>query len=218
MRVVPRTVNGKISFYTSHVPKWAQDPEAIGSTPEEIDDLQDKLDAAKEAAKRQKQAQATARSATLALKIALEALTSAGANAILRVRAKAAGDGKPVYIAAGVRIPKKAAPIARPGTPFAFKYNLHPVGDLKLTWKCKNPRGSQGTIYQVYRQLGSDGPFQFLGGTGRKEFIDSTLPAGTPVATYQIQAVRSTVTGDAVTFNVKFGSRTSSARVLARAA
>src|SRR5205823_5956873 len=98
--VIPRTVNGKIGFYTAHVPKWALDPAAIGSTPEEIAELQDKLDAAREAFKQQRQAQNAARAATVGLKDALDALTNSGGGVILRVRAKARSDGNPVYSAA----------------------------------------------------------------------------------------------------------------------
>ena len=42
MRVVPKTVNGKISFYNTRIPKWAVDSTKIGSTAEEIAALSDK--------------------------------------------------------------------------------------------------------------------------------------------------------------------------------
>ena len=223
MRVVPRTTSGRINFYNAHIPKWAIDPEAIGSTPEEIAQLQDKLDAAKDAFKQQKQAQNAARSATMRLKDALDALSDAGACTILRVRAKARADGQPVYSKAQITAPKKASPIGPPGKPSSFKWELGSLGELRITWKCKNPRGSQGTMYQVYRQLGQFGalgvgagtaPFEYLGATGRKEFVDETLPAGTAFAMYKIRAVRSRTKGPNATFNVNFGVNEGDARLL----
>jgi hypothetical protein len=53
---------------------------------------------------------------------------------------------------------------------------------------------------------GGVGEFEYLGGSGAKEFIDATIPAGETALTYQIQAVRSTAVGLWATFNVNFGT------------
>ena len=74
-------------------------------------------------------------------------------------------------------------------------------GSVKLIWKCANPTGSTGTIYQVYRKLGTAADFQFVGGVGIKEFQDTTIPAGTMGVVYQITAVRSTSIGEPAQFN-----------------
>src|SRR4051794_18319939 len=100
MRVVPRTLNGKISFYAGHVPKWAEDPQAIGSTPEQIAQLQDLVDAAKDAYEQQLRARRAAQSATARLKGALDKLDVAGSSAITRIRGTAGPDGAVVYIKA----------------------------------------------------------------------------------------------------------------------
>ncbi len=39
------------------------------------------------------------------------------------------------------------------GLPSRFAVQLQATGSLTLTWECKNPRGSEGTIYQVWRRL-----------------------------------------------------------------
>ncbi|HLL91178.1 MAG TPA: hypothetical protein VK324_17910 [Tepidisphaeraceae bacterium] len=62
-----------------------------------------------------------------------------------------------------------------------------------------------GTIYQVYRRLGPDGAFEYIGGAGQRKFVDATIPAGTPSVTYQLQSVRSTAVGPWSQFNVGFG-------------
>ena len=51
-------------------------------------------------------------------------------------------------------------------------------GALIMKWKCANPAGSSGTVYQVFRRIGGTGEFTYLGGCGTKEFIDATIPAG----------------------------------------
>jgi hypothetical protein len=98
-------------------------------------------------------------------------------------------------------------PSARPapGQPFAFAVELDQTGILTLKWKCDNPAGTQGTIYQVWRRVGPTGDFSYVGGSGTKSFIDATLPAGSSSVTYQIQAVRSTAVGPAAQFIVNFG-------------
>lgn len=107
----------------------------------------------------------------------------------------------------GIAVRATPAPRPAPGTPFKFAVGLSGDGSLTLTWKCNNPRGASGTIYQVWRRIGTltTAPFIYLGGVGAKRFIDNTLPAGTALTTYQVQAVRSTAAGPFAQFNVSFG-------------
>ena len=57
----------------------------------------------------------------------------------------------------------------------------------------------------MFRRTGADGPWVYLGGTGLKRITDVSVPAGATNLTYQLQAVRSTVTGPWAQFNVTFG-------------
>lgn len=61
-------------------------------------------------------------------------------------------------------------------------------------------------MYQVSRRLGPDGPWVLLGVTGRRRMIDSTIPRGTGVVTYEVRAVRSTAVGPPAKFEVSFGT------------
>lgn len=92
-----------------------------------------------------------------------------------------------------------------PGTPGDFTVELRGDGALQLRWKCANPPGTAGTIYQIARRIGATGEFVLLGGTGTKSYLDTTVPAGSTGVTYQIQAVRSTGVGLPAQFNVNFG-------------
>jgi hypothetical protein len=80
-------------------------------------------------------------------------------------------------------------------------------GALTLTWECKNPRGSAGTMYQVSRQIGPDGPVEPLGTIGKKRLVDTTLPAGSTNIRYLVQSLRSTRVGQVGEFTVKIGMK-----------
>ena len=75
---------------------------------------------------------------------------------------------------------------------------------LNLKWECRNPRGSSCTTYEIWRQT-DGGPFVGLARSGKKSFVDQTIPPGTVQLVYQIQAVRSTA-GTAARFSVNFGT------------
>ena len=83
---------------------------------------------------------------------------------------------------------------------------LLPNGSVKLRWKCDNPAGSSGTLYHVFRKVGTaPGEFTFVGGSGSRTFVDGTVPSGVATIVYQVQAARTTAVGDAAEFVVNFG-------------
>ena len=102
----------------------------------------------------------------------------------------------------GINVRKTPSPPGNPGTANRLKVLLTAMGALDLSWKCTNPTG--GTMYQVFRKIGTAEPL-YLGGSGDKKFSDATLPAGTANVTYMIQAVRSSGVGAWADFNVKIG-------------
>lgn len=106
----------------------------------------------------------------------------------------------------GLNVRKLPEPMPAPGTASNFKVTLKGDGSIDLGWKCNNPTGSAGTLYQIFRRVGAVGEFDYLGGVGEKKFHDTTIPAGTAVVTYKIQAVRSTAVGDWAEFCVNFGT------------
>ena len=121
-------------------------------------------------------------------------------------------DGSPVTnaqrIDLGLAVRPTPAPRPAPGMPNRFTVALAGNGSLTLKWKSNNPKGSSGTMYQIWRRLGaatSTATFTYIGATGQKQFQDSTIPAGTASLTYQLQAVRSTAVGAWAQYNVSFG-------------
>ena len=207
MSVVPKETAAKIQFFEDHQPAWSSNAVAIGSSTTEVTALQTKTAAARTAYDEQQAAQLAAKDATLKLRLAVEAMGLAGSAIIKKVRAKAQTDGLGVYALASLPAPATPTPLPAPGTPTDFSAALNPDGSLKLKWKCANPAGSQGTIYQLARRIGS-GAFAPLGATGLRSFVDATVPATAAAAggvTYQVQAVRSTSVGLAAQFTVNFG-------------
>jgi hypothetical protein len=203
--IVPNTASSKITFFATHVPVWAEDPAAIGTSAEHVENVQEKLEAARAAFAEQGRAIQAARNATLRLKDALVALGSAGGQVIGEIKAKARVDGTPVYVRASLKPPKAASPMGKPGRPTSLETELLPNGSLVLSWKCKHPRGAKGTMYQVYRALGINGEPVFLGATGKKKFTDATVPSGVRTVCYRIVAVRSTARGEVAEFPVNLG-------------
>jgi hypothetical protein len=206
MRLVPKAKQPQVQFFITHLPKWTENAEAIGTTPAMVATLADQTEAARLALIEQRRAQQAAQSATAKARIALDVMATTGAAIISQIRAKVAMDGNGVYSLASLTRPEKPSPIGAPGKPTQFRYTLDSRGALLLRWKCKNPRGSVGTIYEVHRRIGLNGELTFLGTTGQKRFVDAKIPIGTSQIIYEIRAIRSTAVGEVAAFNVNFGT------------
>lgn len=209
MPLISDKIAEKIAFYENHTTPWSTSAVAIGTTTTAVTDLTTKTTAARAAFNAQQSAQAAAKAATLTLKMAVDAMARTGSDIIKQIRAKAATAGDGVYTLAQIPAPALPGPVGAPGTPTGFSVSLGADGTLGLKWKCANPAGAVGTIYQVWRRVNgtpsASVDFAYLGGTGTRAFTDTTLPAGSAAVTYQVQAVRSTSAGPAAQFNVNFG-------------
>jgi hypothetical protein len=149
-------------------------------------------------------AEQAARTATSEWLGAINTMSIAGAMIIDQIRFKAKTGGAAIWDLAQLPQPAIPTPVGDPGEPTDFTVKLTATGALDLKWKCENPEGAQGTIYQIYRKTGS-GEFVYVGGSGDKSFLDDTLPAGSTNVQYKMQAVRSTAVGPWAVFNVAFG-------------
>jgi hypothetical protein len=210
MSVVPQQKNERIGFYQRHVGPWQDAAEQIGLSAEDVAVLDAKTQAARQAFQAHSTAQQAARSATTAYYDAVAQMSQCGSGLIRKIRAAADLQGERVYALAQIDPPAKASPVPPPGKPYRFTVELADGdGSLKLAWKCKNPRNSQGTMYQIWRRIGQSGKFAFIGTSGVRSFVDDTLLAGTVGAggvTYRIVPVRSTRRGTAADFLVFFGT------------
>jgi hypothetical protein len=193
-------------FFESRLAKWAADPAAMGIDPALLAQLQSETAAARAAFRAKVAAISAARAAALAERIAVKKMLRTGAGVIAQVGTKSRSAGNGVFALASLPVPnKRRSPLGPPGKPESITAELQPIGWLRLRWTCKNPRGSVGTMYRVYRRTEPNGPFQLVGMSGTRQFIDKTVPAGTGVVEYQVQATRSTAVGPAANQQIYLG-------------
>ena len=205
MSTVPNKKVERIGYYEDREDLWETNAVPMGSSTTTVADWKAKVAAARAKYQAFKIASDTAKSLYIEFMTSYDAMSTSGASIIDQVRAKAKIDGNDIYALANVAAPAPYTPKGPPGAPNEFKAALGGNGAVELSWKCKNPPGTSGTMYQIYRRTSDVGPFTFLGGSGSRKFIDNSLPAGTTVITYMIQAMRSTSVGPWVQFNVNFG-------------
>lgn len=206
MSVMPDGKLDKLQFCEEHIAPFTTNAVAIGTTAAAVTDLDTKTVAARAAYERQRAARLAAKDATVDFDLAIRAAADAASAIVKQVKAKAATAGDGVYSLASLPVPQPPAPLGPLGKPYQFVVRLSEGGALELSWKCTNPPGASGTIYQVSRRLGaSEGPFAYVGATGTKTFVDATLPAGSSSVTYRVQAVRSTSVGPEAVCLVSFG-------------
>ena len=211
MPTVPSKPIARLSFYEAHIDPWTASAVGIGLTSGAVTALGTAADNARAAYTAHIAAQASAQAATLNFAEKMRLLHNApgaGADMIRQIKTKALMSNDPnVYVLAEIPAPATPSPVGPPGTATDFKALLNAAdGSVKLSWKCPNPAGSTGTIYQVLRRIGAAGAFIPLTTLGARGFTDTTLPAGTATVTYQITAVRSTAAGVPAQFTVNFGS------------
>jgi hypothetical protein len=208
MGVVPDTRLGKIEFYEAHISPWTANAAGIGLMPASVTALSGLTTTARDKYNDAEAARQAAKAATLAFHDAVRAMHSgpgAGQDMIDTIRNHAETKDDPnVYVLAQIPPPADPSTAPPPGTPFEFRVGLLQNGALELKWKCNNPSGTQGTIYEVKRTIGG-GSLNFVGATGVKLFTDDTLPSGSAPVTYQITAIRSTARGNPAQFTVNFG-------------
>lgn len=206
MSLYPKTKPGKIGYFNSKVAPWTANAVAIGSTAPTVTAFSALVTAAQTKMADQIAAEQAAKAATEACDAAVASMVFAGVEIFKQVRVKAAASADPaaVFELAEIPAPATPTPVTTLGTPGDFTVGLGADGALMLGWKCANPRAT-GTIYQVWRKLPGESEFSYLGGTGEKKFNDPTVPSGSAMVLYKIQAVRSTAVGDWAVFTVLIG-------------
>jgi hypothetical protein len=207
MSLQPENIADRIQFWEDHTAPFSTNAVAIGITSTEATDLQTKTEAARAAFDARQAAQQAAEAATLALYEAVEAMSTAGAALVDKIRAKAKQvGGTSVYTLAQIPAPATPSTVGNPGTPSGLKVELKPNGSFGLGWDCSNPPGCKGVLYHVYRQIEATGDFAFLGGSGNRKFVDSSVPSGIQTIVYKIQGVRTNAIGEEAEFIVRLGT------------
>ncbi len=209
MGTIPNSRLGKIQFYEAHITPWTNNAAAIGLSLPDVANLTTLTGEARTAYDEHMLAQDAAKSATQNFYNKVSAMhgsPNAGSDMIETIRIFAQTTDDPnVYTLAQIPPPAPPGVVGPPGTPDNFRVALLQNGAVELGWKCQNPAGGTGTVYEILRS-DNGGPFVFVATAGTKNFTDDTIPANTSPVTYQITGVRSTVRGDPAQFTVKFGA------------
>jgi hypothetical protein len=215
MSIVPATRIGKIEFYESHVAPFSTHSAAIGLSPGSVSALSTATQTARSAYNAHLSAVEASKAATQFFHDKVQAMHSGpglGSDMIQQIKTFAQTSNNPnVYVLAQIPGPGSPSELPPPGTPYAFKVNLLQTGAIELKWKCDNPTGSSGTIYEVRRKpANAPGGFQFVGTTGERTFVDHSLSVsggagGATSFIYQVTAMRTTARGEAANFLVNFG-------------
>jgi hypothetical protein len=204
MGIVPENIGPRIAWYRAHLASWAEHAAELGLPAEQVALLEERIAVAAQKVAAQLAAHQAAKAATGSLRGAMTELSELGSKMIQTIRARAANDGEGIYFKAMIPLPAVPSPIPAPGKPTNFTVKLGEVGDIEIKWKCQNPKGSEGTMYEIKRQLGK-GKFAIIGFVGKKKFYDDAIPAGTASVTYRITAFRSTRRGRCANFTVSLG-------------
>ena len=204
MRTVPKSRAGILSYYQVHADLWVQRAAELQINPQLAAEVQALTLEARQAVLQQQQARDAARSATQRYNRIIRQLSRKGGALLSRIQVRAVSNDS-VYELAMIPRRRSKSPIPPPGQPYDHTAELCKTGALILTWKCPNDSRAEGTLYNIHRQLGDDGPMSHLACVGQKKFIDDTIPPGTPIVYYQITPRRSTGVGECATFEVKFG-------------
>lgn len=169
-----------------------------------------KVTAARAAFNAAEAARSTSKAATTAFYERVALMQDQGSDLLRTIRNYAITKNDPnVYVLAQIPPPATPGTTPPPGTPFDFRVVLEPTGSLAIGWKCNNPAGVSGTIYEVKRKIGTGAGAAavYVGATGVRTFTDATVPSSAAASgvTYQITGVRSTSRGVTGQFVVNFG-------------
>lgn len=208
MGTVPSSNLGKVQFYETHLSPWTNHAAAIGLELPAVAALTTATQEARAAYDEMLAARTASKSATQNFyqKVAvMHGDPGLGSDMIDTIKNYAQTTGDPgVYTLADIPAPTPPGEVGPPGTPFDFRVELKQTGAVQFSWKCNNPSGAGGTVYEIRRSI-AGGAFEFVDNAGERRYTDDTIPSGSGPATYQITGVRSTVRGETAEFTIKMG-------------
>lgn len=179
MSILPSSRKARLEFFEGHWETWLANATSIGLNSTVVNQLKSLVMDEREALNAALLARDTARSSTNTWYNSSDQTTDLGRDMLKTIKAFADSSGNPnVYNLANIPAPQPPAPIGPPGTPSDFKVGLRGDGALLMAWKCVNPTGIGGTVYEVRRKTGMASAYEFLGVSGNKSFTDDTLAAG----------------------------------------
>lgn len=197
MPIIPSKTQDFLDWAQAHADTWQAAGASIGLTAGQAAAFVASASTARTAFNNQQAAQDAAKVATAQQQEAVSDARREAGDLIRIIKSYAEVQSNPdtVYNTAQIPAPQPPGEMPPPGVPFNFKVGLNSDGSITLRWKCDNPDGSQGTVYNVRRKLPTQTAFEFVGAVGTRAFSDVTIPAGTANIQYIVQAQRGTSVG-----------------------
>jgi hypothetical protein len=211
MPLVPTRILEALQFCEAHYPVWLTNATQIGLTTATATSFKTATQAARTAYDAHQAAILAARAAGVTAANAISAMRDSAGDTVRLIRAFAETQPNPDAVYTIAQIPPPATPSPRPAPerPRDFTVALNPGGTLTLKWKCPNPSGASGVVYQVKRRLMTESEYTNLGAIGVREFTDENVPSTAAVSggvVYVIQAQRGDRYGpESLPFVVTFG-------------
>ena len=209
MPVVPVRNQDLLDFCDTHTATFSANAAAIGITPVAALLFKSTYDKARADSKAASAADDVKMAAVSTAQESIRTLRKVAGDVIAAIKAFAEAAPIPsvVYNLAQIPMPAAPGPVPAPGMPTSFTAGIEPSGAITLRWKCANPVGGGGTVYEIQRKTGGagGGNFSVVGIIGTRTFTDTSLPAGSVGVMYKITAIRSTIRGVANIFVVNFG-------------
>jgi hypothetical protein len=194
MSVLPPQRLDQVQFCEDHHDVWAASFAQIGITSAMVTALDTLTTQARKDYAAAQQARQASKAATQAFYNSCGLMRDKAAEMIRVIKTYADTTNNPnVYTIA--QIPEPAAPGTNPppGQPENVVVTLGLSGVLNFKWKSENATGG---FFQIKRKIGAaSNPWVIIGGSGNREFVDTTLPMGTTNVSYVIQGFRSGTPG-----------------------
>lgn len=209
MPILPAKIEELLTFAENHQALWIAQAAVIGLTAGQATAFKNAALAARADFNGQVLAEQAKLAATSRSQVSIRALRKLAGETLNVIKAFAETQANPDAVYQAAQIPAPTPPSARPapGTPTTFKATLNPDGSVTLRWKCQNPSGTSGTVYNIVRRSGAEGPLVFVGAVGVRSFTDITIPAGTTTVQYIVTAQRAETTGiPSSPYTVMFGN------------
>jgi hypothetical protein len=213
MSVVPRPIGEKLSFFEQHLPVWTKDPASIGLNSDQVAELSVLVSQAREKVDEVNDLRSRSRAATNSQSVAVGAMAELGGDLIKTIRAFAETNNDPnVFGAAQIPLPAPPTPAGPPDQPKILKAQLLSPFGLRITWEGSAARG---TYFNVWRKLGGERSFSFVGTAKTRRLDDLTIPDGSASVSYFVAAHRAALTTNSSVLEVRFGSGVDGSMTLA---
>lgn len=193
MSTLPGTIVGDIEWFEQRVGAWAENPIGIGLTAGKVTEITTETTQARTAYDAAQAAKTAAKNATVTQNTQVSEMRSLGGQLITVIRAFAQTQPDPNAVYTLASVPPKQEPTSVPPvTPTDIDFDLTNNGEISLKWKGST---TGGTVFSISRSVQTEpgqpfGPFEQIGLTGTRAFIDGTIPSCTIAAQYTVRAYK----------------------------